>query len=81
MSRKEHEPLFCAVGDEVEFVKPAVTTPWKDEPSEQVAVGDRYKVVGLVGYGWDLQRVSGKGPVELRLINSKMKEHVKLRKD
>jgi hypothetical protein len=73
--------LFCEIGDEVEFVKAATTTPWENEPAEEVAVGDRYKVVGLVGYGWNLQRVSGKGPVELRLISSKMKEYVKLRGD
>ncbi len=79
LTPKQPEPLFCEVGDDVEFVKAVTTTSWEGEPTEEIAVGDRYKVVGLVGYGWDLQRVSGKGPVELRLLNSRMKEYVKLR--
>lgn len=77
----EPEPLFCEVGDEVEFVKAAVARDWEGELRTAIAVGDRYRAVGLVGRGWDLQRVSGNGPMELRLLNSKMKEYVKVADD
>ena len=40
-----------------------------------------YRVVGLVGSGWDLQRISGEGPTELRLLNSQMRAHAIIRGD
>lgn len=78
MNREQPEPLFCAVGDEVEFIRAVVPTPWEGELVAAVSVGDRYKAIRLVGSGWDLERVRGSGPAELRLLNSQMKEYVKV---
>lgn len=81
LTPKEPEPLFCEIGSQVEFVKAVAPTHREGELTTTIAVGDRYRVARLVGFGWDLQRVSGKGPMEVRLLNSQMKEYVKIADD
>ena len=68
MIRRGAPELFCKVGDLVEFVKEVVPTTWDDQLTSVVAVGDRYRVTGLVGSGWDLEREFGSGPNELRWV-------------
>ncbi|HEX8194568.1 MAG TPA: hypothetical protein VF571_00025 [Pyrinomonadaceae bacterium] len=73
LSQKSPEQLFCEIGDTVEFICEAVT-----DSNEKIKIGDRYTVVDLIGWGWDLERVSGKGATFLRILNSEMKDYVNL---
>ena len=73
LSNKSSEQLFCKLGDTVEFIREIVT-----DNNERVRIGDRYKVVDLISWGWDLERVSGEGAVFLRILNSEMKYYVTL---
>jgi hypothetical protein len=75
---KDTPTPFCGIGDVVEFVVSGATNSWGDETAERFEAGARYRVVGLVGWGWDLERVSGVGPDELRILNSSMPEYVTL---
>jgi hypothetical protein len=72
MPRKHVEGLFCKIGEVVRFTNELVTTPWPDEQPVKVARGARYRVVGLVDSGWDLERESGDGPFQIRILNSEM---------
>lgn len=69
------KPLFCDVGDIVEFVR-HINCGSFDDCTESIAKGDRYKAVDLVGSGWDLERESGNGPKHLRILNSQMEDYV-----
>lgn len=68
--------LFCATGDVVEFSVDVVFPRWQDETTETVRAGACYVTTGLVGFGWDLERVSGQGPERLRILNSEMSKYV-----
>jgi hypothetical protein len=70
--------LFAPAGSIVEFTRDVETTPWPGEKAKTVRVGARYKLVRIVGAGWDLSRVQGNGPEELRLLDSQMGDYVKL---
>ena len=70
------EKLFCSLGDIIRIIAAIATTPWPGEKSITVEVGATYKVIDLVGEGWDLKRISGKGPDELRILNSEMGKYV-----
>jgi len=72
------DPLFCNIGDVVEFHRGVLPQALEDEPCLVIGVGDRYEAVGFVGSGWDLKRVSGGGPAEIRLLNSQMSDYVKV---
>lgn len=72
MPRNHFEGLFCKVGEVVRFTNELVTTPWPGEQPVKVARGARYRVVGLVDSGWDLERESGDGPFQIRILNSEM---------
>jgi len=67
MEKTRFDPLFCKVGDILEIKEEIVTTPWPGEISEVVEKGALYKAIGLVGFGWDLILVKGKGPTQLRI--------------
>jgi hypothetical protein len=69
-------PLSCEVGDLVELLISGMATPWPDQTAERFEAGARYRVGGLVGWGWDLEKVSGVGPDQLRILNSLMPESV-----
>ncbi len=70
------EKLFCSIGDIVRFITAIETTPWPGEEPISVSIGATYKVINLAGEGWDLKRISGKGPKELRILNSDMGKYV-----
>lgn len=72
--------LFCSVGDIVEFIVAITTTPWPGEEPTEVKVGSKYEIIDLVGEGWDLKRLSGDGPIELRILNSDMDRYVTIAK-
>jgi hypothetical protein len=71
-------PLFCKVGDVVEFKINVTTTSW-DDGSEEIVAGARYEVVDLVGSGWNLRLLSGKGAKEVRLLNSDSYKYLLIR--
>lgn len=77
MTQEILPPLFCKIGDTVEFTRDLYSEFWDDEEKE-VKIGDKYKTVNLIGSGWDLQKVTGEGPEYLRIINSEMKDYVKV---
>ncbi len=52
----------------------------RNENEGMLKVGDRYKVIDLIGSGWDLVRVTGIGPEYLRIINSEMQKYVRVLK-
>ena len=70
------EKLFCSIGDIIRIIATIASTPWPGEKPITVEVGATYEVVDLVGEGWDLKRVSGKGPDALRVLNSDMVKYV-----
>lgn len=70
------EKLFCSIGDTVRIRASVTTTPWPGEVAVEVEAGAAYEVIGLVGWGWDLRRLSGKGPDELRILNSDMHRYL-----
>jgi hypothetical protein len=71
--------LFCNVGDVVEFIAEiTATTPPDGELPMRVPIGSQYETVGLVGYGWDLRRITGDGPDEVRVLNSDMPKYVRV---
>jgi hypothetical protein len=67
---------FCRVGDIVELTTSGTTNPWPGEVEERFEAGARYRAVDLIGWGWDLEKVSGAGPDYLRIINSDMPRYV-----
>ncbi|HEY5927609.1 MAG TPA: hypothetical protein VIV11_38255 [Kofleriaceae bacterium] len=69
--------LFCRVGDVVEVTHDAATASIDGEAPRKIAAGSRYRAVALVEWGWDLERVAGDGPDELRILNSQMPRYVK----
>lgn len=69
--------LFCEIGDSVAFIEDIEQSQF-DDGSAIAKKGDCYKVVDLVGSGWDLERISGDGPQYLRIINSDMKKYVRI---
>lgn len=69
---------FCEIGDVVEFVMEVTTTPVDEKAAERIAPGARYITVALVGAGWDLRRVLGQGPDEIRILDSQMHKYVRL---
>jgi hypothetical protein len=69
---------FCAVGDVVEFVDDTTAETFDGLSSSRVEKGARYRAVRLVGAGWDLERVAGEGPHEVRLLNSEMTKRVRI---
>ncbi len=72
------QAFFAPVGSIVEFTRDVETTPWPGEEANTVRAGARYKLVRIVGAGWDLSRVQGDGPEELRLLDSQIGDYVKL---
>ena len=76
MNHHRHPQPFCRVGDVVEFTMSVTTTPWPGEREVRIDAGDRYRAVGLVESGWDLERLSGTGPDYLRIINTEMPKYV-----
>lgn len=77
MKQKTMQPLFCKIGDTVEFICDLYSESW-DKDEEKIKPGDKFKIVDLIGSGWDLQRVTGSGPEYLRIINSEIKNYVKV---
>ena len=81
MNRDVEPTPFCNPGDVVEFMAAVTTNPWPGERSERVEAGARYRAVALVGWGWDLEKVSGKGPYYLRVLNGDMPKQVSVVED
>lgn len=71
MNNYPSQQPFCKVGDTVEFIREVTTGN-----DENVKIGDKYTVVALIGWGWDLKKISGEGAIFLRILNSKMKDYV-----
>jgi hypothetical protein len=69
---------FAPEGSIVEFNVEIATTPWPGERASVVPKGSRYKLVRLVGFGWDLERVGSLGPEALRLLDSQMEGMVRV---
>jgi hypothetical protein len=71
------QEFFAQVGLLVEFTRDVETTPWPGEEKTTIRMGARYELLRLVEAGWDLRRVQGDGPEELRLLDSQMGSYVK----
>lgn len=70
------EKIFCSIGDFIRIIATIATTSWPGEKPIIVEVGATYEVIDLVGEGWNLKRISGKGPDKLRILNSDMDKYV-----
>lgn len=68
--------LNCSPGDIVEFKMDAPISAWPDEMPNIVQQGSRYRVVELVGEGWELERLSGFGPKFIRVLNSDIPKYL-----
>ena len=70
----------CALGDLLEVIAPLDLIGTMDDPTPSViqASGQIYKASGLVGRGWDLVRISGNGPDEIRILNRYVKKYFKV---
>lgn len=70
----------CNLGDLLEVIAPLDLLGTMDDPTPSVvqASGQIYKASGLVDRGWDLTRVSGDGPDEIRILNSYVKKYFKV---
>lgn len=73
--RKNLPPLFCNVGERVKFTKDLYSESW-NEADGGIKEGDTYKIIDLVGFGWDLERIISKGPMYLRILNSEIQNYV-----
>lgn len=69
---------FAPEGSIVEFKIEVSTNSWPGERASVVPKGSRYKLVRLVGFGWDLERVGSLGPDALRLLDSQMEGMVRV---
>ena len=73
------EDLFCGVGDKVEIISELETSPWPGEArSKRIEKGAIYRVVDIIGYGYDLTLIKGNGPKSLRILNSNMASCAKI---
>ncbi len=71
--------LFCSIGNVVEFVRDVKETSSVSRRSvDAICHGARYRVTGLVGNGWDLERLSGSGPTTIRVSNADMDKLMKV---
>lgn len=70
----------CNLGDLLEVIAPLDLLGTMDDPTQSVvkASGQIYKASGLVDRGWDLTRVSGDGPDEVRILNSYVKNYFRV---
>ena len=70
----------CKLGDLLEVIAPLDLLGTMDDPTPSVVQvsGQIYKASGLVDRGWDLTRVSGDGPDEIRILNSYVKRYFKV---
>jgi hypothetical protein len=71
--------LFCNVGDVVEFIVEVARTPPEVDAPVRIAIGSQYETVALIGWGWDLRRITGEGPDEIRILNSEMPTYVRVK--
>jgi hypothetical protein len=78
MGKRDLPPLFCRVGDLVEFTITTEVRDWDGASTNLVEAGARYEAVALVGWGWDLELRQGHGPRYIRLLNSQMPERVRV---
>jgi hypothetical protein len=73
--------LFCKIGDCLVIKQDIQTSPWPEETPLKICKGDKYKVVNLIESGWDLERITGLGPLFIRILNKDMSEYVELAND
>ena len=78
MGKRDLPPLFCRVGDLVEFTITTEVRDWEGASTNLVEAGACYEAIALVGWGWDLERRQGNGPQFIRLLNSQMPERVRV---
>jgi hypothetical protein len=67
--------LNIEIGDIVEFTRD-VSIDSREGDTSFVEKGARYRVENLVGFGWDLEFVSGHGPTWVRILNSDVPKYV-----
>ena len=66
----KNEDLVCKLGDCLKQIVDLETINSETgQKSYTVAAGQIYKVEGRSGAGWDLVKVTGDGPRELRILN------------
>lgn len=70
----------CSLGDLLEVIAPLDLLGTMDDPTPSVvqASGQIYKAIGLVDQGWDMKRMSGDGPDEIRILNSYVKKYFRV---
>lgn len=70
----------CNLGDLLEVIAPLDLLGTMDDPTPSVvqASGQIYKASGLIDRGWDLTRISGDGPDEIRILNSYVKDYFRV---
>lgn len=70
----------CNLGDLLEVIAPLDLLGTMDDPTHSVlqVSGQIYKASNLVDRGWDLTRVSGDGPDEIRILNRYVKKYFKV---
>lgn len=74
MARESLPKLFCNVGDLVEFVDEVPITDLEGKPIQVIGKGACYRAGELIGWGWNLYRVTGRGPESIRMLNSHLFE-------
>lgn len=79
LDEKKYEIQWnCKVGDILEFINDVTTHSWDKDHEEVAKKGDRYKVQGQVENGFDLVKISGEGPEEIRILNSLIPTYLKV---
>ena len=63
--------LYCGVGEMLVFVCKVETE------SGIIEKGDKYLAAEMIGFGWNLERVTGNGPPTVRILNSQMGRYLK----
>jgi hypothetical protein len=71
-------PLFCSIGDLIEFVDEIPITALDGNLLQPIKRGDRYRASELIGWGWNLDRVVGEGPESVRMLNSHLFERARI---
>jgi hypothetical protein len=69
---------FCKVGDIVEFVIDVTPAPPDGKEPISITAGARYVATSIVEAGWDLRRVAGEGPDEVRILDSQISKYTRL---
>jgi hypothetical protein len=75
---------YCKVGDVLEVKIEIIIDHFDDSPPSIFSPGDRYKVIALVDHEeaiwicWDLEKLSGTGPEDCRVINNNLFDEFKI---